>query len=359
MLYTDVNMCSTDEKYVSISDIDFEKLPHMELSPERALHMKSQNDLTKLKQYVDFQHSGQTAISIAQKSADIRKNISHISFETICQASNIQLPTDISLAQFIAIYHNLAHASRTHVHDYVELTYVLQGTVLMWINGSTQTLNAGDICVINASIPHIIAPQDEVHEIDFAFTIDFIKNCFCISSTSFEQLLPPCGFLVLQHPQNQRIEAMLHHLVDFYQRNLEATDNPTRLDISALSESINVFVALHALTHNIDEFDAPTRKISKLIHSQPRRATQQYIAQTLGYSVAHLARHIKKYAGMTFGKYIILQKLQYSTGLLVATPLSINQIAQKSGFKSLSYFHECFRNRYNSSPLQYRKNFTR
>ncbi len=80
----------------------------------------------------------------------------------------------------------------------------------------------------------------------------------------------------------------------------------------------------------------------------------QTIADYFNYHPYHLNRIIKSYTQKTLHAYLLDYRIQMAKNLLVATTLSVTQIAEKTGFSSYTYFIRLFRERTGQSPLKYR-----
>ena len=58
---------------------------------------------------------------------------------------------------------------------------------------------------------------------------------------------------------------------------------------------------------------------------------------------------------MTFKQFLTEQRISYAVKLLENTNLSITEIALASGFNSVSYFLNVFKNKFNMSPKEYKQ----
>jgi AraC-like DNA-binding protein len=73
-------------------------------------------------------------------------------------------------------------------------------------------------------------------------------------------------------------------------------------------------------------------------------------------SLASFKREFNELFNISPGKWIIHKKLEYSKILLSNTKKSIGDIAFESGFENDSHFSRAFKDRFQYSPLLYRKN---
>jgi AraC family transcriptional regulator len=80
------------------------------------------------------------------------------------------------------------------------------------------------------------------------------------------------------------------------------------------------------------------------------------VARETGYSYYHMTRLFKIVVGETVGNYITKRRLSNSTKELIYTKKKIIDIAIESGYNSSESYSRAFKEVYNISPLEYRKN---
>ncbi len=76
-------------------------------------------------------------------------------------------------------------------------------------------------------------------------------------------------------------------------------------------------------------------------------------SQQLGYHPCYLSHHFKKKTGMTLQEYIARKKIERAIGLLRFSPLSITQVAERSGFSTLQSFSRAFKRITGLSPSRF------
>jgi AraC-like DNA-binding protein len=72
-------------------------------------------------------------------------------------------------------------------------------------------------------------------------------------------------------------------------------------------------------------------------------------------SADHFTRSFKKIIGHTPNRYINLKRIEKAELLLITTDLSIKEIAEKTGFNSVSFFNRVFKKITGSSPMAYKR----
>lgn len=83
----------------------------------------------------------------------------------------------------------------------------------------------------------------------------------------------------------------------------------------------------------------------------------EQMAKKAGMSKDHFIKVFSKKYGYTPMDYFIRMKMQKACELLVTTDYGISQIADSLGYTDCYYFSRLFKNKTNSSPRQFRKNF--
>ena len=84
--------------------------------------------------------------------------------------------------------------------------------------------------------------------------------------------------------------------------------------------------------------------------------TLQSIAQKFTINPNYASQLFKKETGVTFTKYLTTMRVNYASSMLKTSDLSINEIAEKSGFKDYFYFTRVFKKITNMTPTAYRAN---
>ena len=81
------------------------------------------------------------------------------------------------------------------------------------------------------------------------------------------------------------------------------------------------------------------------------------ISDYVKLSKFHLTREFEKEFGIAPGKYLINIRLEKAIYLLLTEPnLNVNEIAESTGFSCGNYFSKVFKNKFNTTPTEYRKN---
>lgn len=79
------------------------------------------------------------------------------------------------------------------------------------------------------------------------------------------------------------------------------------------------------------------------------------LAKEFGYSENYCSQYVRRHTGKTISTLIADARIDRAEELLQTTDMSIEAIANAVGYKSVSHFHEKFKERHGFTPADYRK----
>lgn len=126
----------------------------------------------------------------------------------------------------------------------------------------------------------------------------------------------------------------LYEIIQFFSEQFEMCMNAVG---SPSSESVLDDI-LHYIRHNF-------RENLKL----------ETIAPLFGYNSSYLGKIFTRKVGESFNSYIDHVRIEYSKKLLQEGELKVYEIAEKTGYKNVDYFHKKFKKYVGISPAEYRK----
>ncbi|GAA4401731.1 hypothetical protein GCM10023187_16190 [Nibrella viscosa] len=91
------------------------------------------------------------------------------------------------------------------------------------------------------------------------------------------------------------------------------------------------------------------------LHLSDPSLTVEKMAGEMNMSLSALQRTIKKYLGRSYIDIVKDYRLRKATSFLIQTDYTLQQIADKCGFSSLSYFSYSFKEANGLSPLRFRQ----
>lgn len=95
--------------------------------------------------------------------------------------------------------------------------------------------------------------------------------------------------------------------------------------------------------------------VQEIQNNYTKDISLQQLAEKYGISSGYLSALLKKELGVSFSKYITSKRMQFARELLKDSRLSIDSIAQQTGYHDYFYFTKVFKETHGISPSKYRK----
>lgn len=243
--------------------------------------------------------------------------------------------------EIIFLSHNLTF--NAHMHEAIEIVYMIEGTAHAFSGGVECNLSPGDFfiafpnsvhyydnCTDNVAVVAII-PLKMLCELRSVLTTKapvtpLIRNADPLAGKLFESAL-----LYRGKYKNEAEKGML----------LSA--------VSVLLESISL------ADENVSAQNALPSILEYCENNYREDISVDAVSKSLGLSKSHISHIFSEKLHMNFRDYINSLRLNYATELLTSRKQSMTEIAAESGFDTIRTFNRAFRKRYNTSPLEYRK----
>lgn len=111
--------------------------------------------------------------------------------------------------------------------------------------------------------------------------------------------------------------------------------------------------------HYVEEthkFEIRKHEISEYIQANfDKPISLQDLSKQMFLSYAYLSKYIKRHFGVGFSEYLNQVRLNYAMSQLLHSDLSVVRIATESGFTSSAALNKAFKQAYNMTPTEYRR----
>lgn len=259
--------------------------------------------------------------------------------------------------------HNRFAPVPTHIHDFIEVNYIFNGTCKQVIDGKNILLKKGEICLIDTAIPHSIG---ETNEQDIIINILISKDYFreFLSNTSLNEGVITDFILntiskTANHKQyiifKNKEFSKIHHIVCMMLKEYYNNDIGS---IQASKNYLNIFFLLllrdfnYETNNQLKKQDQKIIKILNFIELNYETIKLHNVAEKFNYSPNYLSSLLKIKVGKSFSELICEKRLNKAKNLLKNTDLSITEIASISGFSNLTSFYRKYKEKYNRLPSQ-------
>ena len=242
--------------------------------------------------------------------------------------------------------------TQPHKHLNYEILYVLDGPLEQILNGEREELSTGDCYFLSPSDVHSLKSNTGSRHRDILVEPSMLKqvlSLIALTTESFEIMLVKNKHIRLETEEILELESIAKRFsdsIDIYKKRC--------LGIMLLMPILNkLFESSEKSTKEIP--DIVKRIMNYLNRNIFIAGGLPYIAQELGYNQSYVSRCFKKHMGITLTDYIKNLRLNYIAYYLKTSDYSLQKIADTVGIESLSYMNKIFKDRYEMTPMQYKK----
>ena len=251
---------------------------------------------------------------------------------------------------------------RPHTHEFVELVYILSGSVEHTVDGRSYSLSCGDILFMNCGCTHSFRSDKEYSYINILFTPELIgeevvnfRNAFSLFSlTAFNEMRGEAEFgkISFSGKERQEIESLISEMLREYDARETYWENILINDLNKLIIKMLRKTELGLVPTELDDTWAELSEyIDKNLGS---KLTLSELAQKCFYNPSYFSRIFKERFGESLVEYLMKKRVDYALALLGETDLSVDEISLKVGFSDRNALYRAF-SKYNKlSPSQYR-----
>lgn len=255
------------------------------------------------------------------------------------------------------------HFFPMHYHEEFEIVYMLEGILDCQINMEHFICREGDILVIPPGKVHGFNQFEDksCHYANILFSLNLLeKEDSEIFTTFFKPYLKESIQISNYFPKESKENILLHDsvLTLFEHRHEELTE-----PLLIKSELYKVMSILQKIAPPAETLISTSeRNIKRLMpvfeaikKNSARSISVPEAASLSNLSESYFMTIFKQVSGSSFINFLKKTRLENARVMLLSTDISILEIAENSGFESVSYFIRAFKEFYKFSPLQYRK----
>ncbi len=255
----------------------------------------------------------------------------------------------------INAYISMKQKSDRHWHKNLELNYVLTGQLKIQIREQTYFLEKDQMILVNSYDPHVI---DETDCVLAVMTIDLSKfdqnlvkegslrfDCNCATRQE-QELFTPLKSMLARFIQINSVEDEYN---EFLNKSLSYSVLHYLIKVFRIETSMD-YGSQHSHISRMEEV------IKYINQNYTRYLTLNDLAKEFYITVPYMSKIFKDYFGCSFKDYMNSIRLSHALNDLGNNTLSIDMIAERSGFPNTRSFVTAFKSAYGELPSTYRKN---
>lgn len=244
-----------------------------------------------------------------------------------------------------------------HIHDFYELLLTVKGCQLLSVNGEKIILKESTLTLIRLQDIHSKKYLEDGLHINVCFSRETMNELLSYLGEGFpremllETKIPP--YIILTPQEKVIIQTKLENL------NL-INANETQIIKTNLRILLFELLTKYFTKETVQKDNVPSWIATIVTEMKKKDNFHQGLPKLLelsGVAHEHLCRLFKKYLHTTPTNFINEQRLNYAANLLLHSDMDITNVALESGFSNLSYFHHVFKEKYNTTPIKYKRQF--
>lgn len=248
-----------------------------------------------------------------------------------------------------------------HYHQYIELIYVLDGTLSAFTESKRFDLEKDSLLIIYPNELHAFKAYGKNRYIAIKFLADILRAGE--QSTNELEYLLNLNTYNGKHtriiPGNDHLRNLVEHSMEMYDANDYTSELYLRSNIiSVCAHILDFWNSRNELTpvKNISR-DSNISVIKSIIAKIPENTAirTHEAAAICKMSDGHFSRVFKALTGVTFTQYVKDIRLNIAEKLLKSSDMPITEVAHSLNYSTSSHFIEDFRKEKGISPKQYRK----
>lgn len=258
----------------------------------------------------------------------------------------------------------LSNGFRAHRHDFLEFSYVVDGTGYETINETKHAMLPGTFTFVQPYQVHEIftSPGSQLKLYNCMFSMDLLME-----SSAGEGLLrfiDPAGaapYVQLSGAENDRMKWLVEDMYREYAENQPWRQTMLQL---RLKEILVLFDRVRRRTGSNAGEPAHDARLSEgrkwpVIHYIHQHYQDDLalsdLAGRFSLSVSRISEVIKETTGQTYVQFLRDLRIRHACGLLASTEMSVAEIAMEVGYGSYKTFSRVFRESKGLAPKDYRR----
>lgn len=243
---------------------------------------------------------------------------------------------------------------KNHTHLDVELFYVIDGSVQMYLEDKRCDLEKDDFLIVNIDTLHRAVAEGDA--LACRIEIPFLELNRLTSMNAFVFM---CNSTVGSGEAYDLARDLIRRMIwEEYQNNGRDKIYIASLYYQLLNILVNDFlIGNDKLADRGQEhkFEERKQQIEDYIRQNYNgNISLQELSDKLYLSVAYLSKYIKKQFGMSFVEYVNTLRFNIAVSQLLYSDKSVLRIAMDTGFSSPATLNKMFRDRYHKTPTEFR-----
>lgn len=263
---------------------------------------------------------------------------------------------DSRLKLFFQLMYAETFYSPMHWHSHLEVIFVLDGYMTVYVNEKKYTLKKDDIFLVNSKEIHAARSSGKVNYILLQIPYDYLSGAISqMSLLQFQAYYPSITTTATQ----KELRECLFNMLEIY----SAQEDGYALAFSGeLFRFLHILYKHHSKRITWESKEKENRNLEKIEEitlyvkaNYQKDISLSEVADLLNISPEYFCRMFKKHTGQTFMEYLNAVRMMHFYQDLIETNYSINDLLERNGIHNYKVFIRMFKDTYKSTPHKLRK----
>ncbi|WP_284641695.1 AraC family transcriptional regulator [Paenibacillus silviterrae] len=249
-----------------------------------------------------------------------------------------------------------------HRHDFIELTYVSEGSGTHYIGGEVIPVTQGDVFFIPVGVSHVFRPSTPERDkklvvYNCVFPPEYVKQ--------LQSMFPDAERLLAVYAEpssswrQARDPGEFHGWFKELYREYAAMLPGGKAVLTSIV--LRILIGFHRLQHSAEGPAASSgwypldQAIAYIDSNYAGDVTLKELASQMKLSERQFSRLFLKQTGMNYSTYLQNVRMDAACRLLRSSDRSIRDISSAVGYADLKFFHRLFKRKTGVTPTSYRK----
>lgn len=260
----------------------------------------------------------------------------------MCMISRLTKQDNIKNGKISASKKNFEGSFETHWHEFYEIEFIISGKGTYYIDGKEYDVKPGMIFFMTPVNFHTLNVTNAVlYNIMFSEDMCDIKQLSKVTEDDF--------------PVAIMLEGENFNFFEILSKELINNTDDTEYAYITLNNLVAKLVKIASRNKNTDLSPISIAELYILNKFRDKISLGE-VSKHVGFSPAYFSAYFKQNTGITFKEYVNKLRFDYACNLLEFSDLTVMQVCLESGFEEYTNFIRRFKQRYGTSPGQYKKN---
>lgn len=234
-----------------------------------------------------------------------------------------------------------------HIHEVVEIIYIIEGNLVINLNGEERMLLPGD-CAI--AFPEVVHGYEHASENAEGLCVALVPNVINEFTSTFHNLKPVSPVI--------RISAGDEEMLYVIRKLKEVSEDQSKEQM--MLAYIHLFLACLFSRMPLQPQSKAAEKgliyevLEYISKNFQQELSLESTARALGISSSHLSHLFSQQLHINFRRYLNVIRIEHACVLLQDPQYSIAEIAAECGYECSRTFHRAFMEEYKMKPNEYR-----